>query len=197
MNVARPIKPSEYETFRKELYCMTDGKETGINFTVPLDEDPGMDPKGIGSKLAKTQAFKDRVLLVLNRAILCESYWRTVHRRVESKYEAENQRAMLSEEVGRAKNQDSRKAEATKIADAAVVEALFGGEGKFEDQCSAVVKNLSDAIAFMNEVKNIYENLDDTAKNLAVQLKSVMVNARVYGDPSGDPSREEALSVSR
>ena len=197
MNVARPIKPTEYEAFRKELYAMSNGQETSINFSVPLDEDPGQDPKSIGSKLAKVQAFNDRVLVMLNRSILCEAYWRTVHRRVESKYEAETQRAMLSEDVVKAKNQDCRKAEATKIADAAVVTALFGGEGKFEDQCSAVVKNLSDAIAFMNEVKNIYENLEHTARNLAVQLKSVMVNAKVYGDPTGDPSREEALSVAR
>lgn len=185
MNVARPIVKSEYEAFRSELYDASGGSEKSCNFTVALDEDPTLRPKRMTEKMAQTQAAKDRVVVILNRAILNEAYWKTLVKRVDARLESEVARAYLDPSMKELKNQELRQGQATVIAEAAVLKGLFQGEGTFDSQSALIHRNAQDAIAFLSEVKNIYDNLSDTAVALAVQLKSVMVNAKVYGDPSG------------
>ena len=197
MNVARPVKKEEYDAFRKEVYSFKDGVETSCNFTVSMDADPTLQPKNLTANLAEVQAKKDRLVVVLNRAILNESYWRTVAKRIESKYESETSKAFLEQNVRELKNQELRQGQASIMAADAVVRALFDGKGNYDEHMALIYRNLQDAIAFSSEVKNIYENLDHASRNLAVQLKSVMVNARVYGDPSGDEPSETRLVAER
>jgi hypothetical protein len=193
MNVAKPITPKEYEDFRAELYEIVEGKESSTRFAVALDSDPSLRPKGINEKLSVVQGNKDRLMVIYNRAILNESYWKTKLKQAESKYEAEFQRAMLSDEAKTGKNGEIRNATATSMASASVVQSLFSGEGVYEDNMAKVSIRLADAIAFFKSVQNIYDNLNSTDMNLARQLKSIMVNTKVYGDHADTP--EGALSV--
>lgn len=197
MNVARPILKSEYEAFRTELYNVTGGSERSCNFTVALDEDPTLRPKNLTEKMAKTQACKDRVVVILNRAILNESYWKSLTKRIDARFESETAKAYLDPSMKELKNQELRQGQATSIAEAAVLAGLFEGKGTYDSQTALIHKNAQDAVAFLSEVKNIYDNLGDTAVALAVQLKSVMVNAKVYGDPSGEIDQTHALSAGR
>ena len=196
MNVSKPIKKEEYELFRKELYTFKDGRELGVTFSVGLDADPSSNPKAIAEKLAHVQGFKDRALMILNRAVLGESFRKSAVKCIEAKYEAEVRRAMLNENVAKAKNQEMRGAEASKIAEAIIVKEVFNGEGKYEDYFNELTKNLADATAFLHEVQNIYDNLDDTSRSIMVQLKSVMVNIKVYGDGEMQDI-DQSLKVSR
>jgi hypothetical protein len=186
MNVARPVLKKEYEAFRSELYEIKDGAEGVCKFTVALDEDPTMRPKNMTEKLAHVQACKDRMIMILNRAILGEAYWKTVTKRVAARLESEIARAYLDPSMKELKNQELRSGQATVIAEEKVLAGLFEGKGTYDEQTTLIHKNAQDAVAFLAEVKNIYDNLNDTSIALAVQLKSVMVNAKVYGDPTGD-----------
>lgn len=181
MNVARPIRKEEYEAFRSELYEIVGGKESACRFTVAMDEDPTLKPKNLTEKIARTQACKDRVVVIFNRAILNEAYWRTLIKRVDARLESETAKAYLDPAVRELKNQELRQGQATTIAEAAVLQGLFEGKGTYDSQTALIHKNAQDAIAFLSEVKNLYDNLSDTAVALAVQLKSVMVSAKVYG----------------
>jgi hypothetical protein len=203
MNVARPIKTEEYKKFREELYEFQNGAESKPRFAVSLDSDPTMKPKAISEKLAEIQAYKDRALVIYNRAILCEAYWRTVMRRIEAKHKGETKRAALLEEVRKGKSADIRVAEAERIANEAVVKELFkdkkdenGDVIEYDAHFSKVASHLADAGAFMVEMKHIYENLDETSKNIMVQLKSVMVNVKVYGDPKETDPVDKSVRVS-
>jgi hypothetical protein len=181
VNVLQPIALEEYERFYQELYMERDGVIMS-QFRVPLDSDPSMNPKGINTKLALVQALKDRLVVILNRAIRNESYWRALSKKVEGRHEAEVQRAMLTEKVKTSGNADSRKAMSANDAADTVLKDLFKGEGKLEEHVASINKKHSEAIAFLSEVKNLYENIDSSSMNLAVQLKSVMVNTKIYGD---------------
>lgn len=191
MNAAKPIRPEEYKSFHDELYEFNKqfGRDT-IRYEVPLDPDPTLQPKSINEKLARVQAFKDRVVAILNRAILSESYWKAALTRLDSRLEAEYNRAMVTEEVRGAKSAELRQALATGAAKVKVAQALLGdslGEQAqpdprpvFDDRRAAAATNHADALAFLKEVQNIYDNLHSTDQNLSRQLKSVMVNAKVY-----------------
>jgi len=184
MNVAKPLKPSEYEAYRKELYSFQGGAEGNMAQSVSLDTDPSVNPKGINEKLSLVQAMKDRVMMILNRAILAEAYWKTVSKRLDATFDSEYQRAMILHGKS-AGNAEMRKATATGEAQKGVVSKLFGDEGDYDQQHSMVQRNHADATAFLKEVQNIYDNLDSTDQNLSRQLKSVQVNAKVYGEDSG------------
>lgn len=186
MNVSRPITKPEYDAFRSELYNIKDGVEQTCRYTVDMDADPTMRPKNLTEKIKQVQGCKDRMVVVLNRAILNESYWKTVIKRVDARFESEVAKAYLDPSMKELKNQELRQGQSTRIAEAAVLEGLFGGKGTYDEQMSLIHKNAQDAIAFLSEAKNIYDNLSDTAIALSVQLKSVMVNAKVYGDPTGE-----------
>jgi len=186
MNVARPIAKTEYSAFRAEMYDVVNGAETACRFTVPLDADPTMRPKNLTEKISKVQSCKDRVIVILNRAILNEAYWKTVIKRVDARFESEIAKAYLDPGMKEHKNQELRSGHATTIAEAAVLASLFEGKSTYDEQTALIHKNAQDAVSFLAEVKNIYDNLGDAAVALAVQLKSVMVNAKVYGDPSGE-----------
>jgi hypothetical protein len=186
MNVARPIVKKEYDAFRAEIYEIVNGVESVCRFTVPMDADPTLRPKNLTEKMAQTQACKDRMVVILNRAILNEAYWKTVIKRVDARFESEIARAYLDPSMKELKNQELRSGQATSIAEEAVLKFLFDNKGTYDEQTALIHKNAQDAVAFLSEVKNIYDNLSDTAVALAVQLKSVMVNAKVYGDPSGE-----------
>ena len=186
MNVARPILKAEYDAFRSEMYTIKDGAEYSCNFTVGLDADPTMKPKDLSEKIARTQAKKDRMLVIINRAVLNESYWKTVIKRVDAKLESEIARAYLDPSMKELKNQELRQGNATVIAEAAVLNGLFGGKGSYDEQTTLIHRNAQDAVSFLSECKNIFDNLSDTAIALSVQLKSSMVVTKVSGDPSGD-----------
>ena len=181
MNLMKPISAEEYEAFYREIYSSGDGGLVFSQFRVPLDSDPSLNPKGMNEKIAKVQGLKDRLVVIMNRALKSKAYWDTATKKVAAKYDAEFQRAML--EVAKLhSNAEMRKAAASDIASRSIVTDVFQSEGKYEDQLSAINKKLAEAIAFYSEVKNIYDNLDASSMNLAVQLKSVMVNARLAGE---------------
>lgn len=198
MNVARPIMKQEYDAFRDQLYNIKDGVESTGKFVVAMDADPTLRPKNMTEKMAQVQAFKDRMVVILNRAVKNEAYWKTVLKRVDARLKSEIAKAYLDSSMKELKNQELRQGQATTIAETAVLNGLFGGKGTYDEQTALINKNAQDAVAFLAECKNIYDNLSDTAIALSVQLKSVMVNAKVYGDPTGmlDP-REGQLEVGR
>lgn len=181
MNLMKPISAEEYEAFYRELYSSGDGGLVFSQFRVPLDSDPSLNPKGMNEKIAKVQGLKDRLVVIMNRALKSKAYWDTAVKKVAAKYEAEFQRAML-EVASHHSNAEMRKAAAGDIACRTIVAEVFKSEGKYEDQVAAINKKLAESIAFYSEVKNIYDNLDASSMNLAVQLKSVMVNARIGGE---------------
>ena len=181
MNLMKPISVEEYEAFYREIYSSGEGGLVFSQFRVPLDSDPSLNPKGMNEKLAKVQGLKDRLVVIMNRALKSKAYWDTVSKKIAAKYEAEFQRAML--EVAKLhSNAEMRKAAASDAACRKIVADVFQNEGKYEDQVSAINKRLAESMAFYSEVKNIYDNLDASSMNLAVQLKSVMVNARIGGE---------------
>jgi hypothetical protein len=194
MNLMKPISAEEYEAFYRELYSTSDGGLVFSQFRVPLDSDPSLNPKGMNEKIAKVQGLKDRLVVIMNRALKSKAYWDTAVKKVAAKYEAEFQRAML-DVAKQHSNAEMRKAAASDIACRTIVADVFRNEGKYEDQLSAINKKLAEAIAFYSEVKNIYDNLDASSMNLAVQLKSVMVNARIGGEGwiQGEPKNGSGL----
>ena len=195
MNVARPIKKEEYDAFRKELYIYKDGAESASRYAVSLDEDPTLRPRDLSKKLAEVQANKDRLVVILNRAILNDAYWKTVSKRIEARFESETNQAYLAEEVKSLKNQELRQGQASVLAAKAVIVALFEGTGTYDDQMALVYRNWQDAMAFLGEVKNLYENVDKTSYALALQLKSTMVNMKIFGDPSEDTPSETRVGI--
>lgn len=204
MGVAlRPIDMDEYEKFYQELYASDSRGLKLSRFRVPMDADPTLNPKGINEKLSTVQGHKDRAVVIYNRAIQNKNYWDAIIKKLDSKFESEYQRAMLSENVRKAGNAESRVASATEVAKQRVyLKAFIRKEEKdvrgdlndedwdklkrtysplYDGRRDEIVSRLSEATSFLNEVKNLYDNLDGTSMTLAVQLKSVMVNARIYG----------------
>ena len=184
-DVLRPITPEEHEAFYREIYSSGEGGLVFSQFRVPMDSDPTINPKGINEKLAKVQGLKDRLVVIYNRAIKNKNYWDTIMKKIAARFESEYQRAMLLEEVRKAGNADSRVAAATEEAKKQMIIKVFKGDGSYDGKCADISTKNAEAISFFCEVKNLYENLDATSMNLAIQQKGVMLNARIYGDGFG------------
>lgn len=203
MHSAKPIQPAEYATFRTELYQFdkTLGRE-GLKYEVSLDADPTLSPKNLTEKLSRVQAYKDRVVAILNRGILAEAYWKAALSKLDTKFDSAFTQAMITAEVREAKSAEVRKALAEKLAGDKVVEDLFEKKGDYSGHRIAISTHHADAQSFLREVENIYDNLHSTDMNLGRQLKSVMINAKVYDAPEELPASQarrvgETLTVGR
>lgn len=194
MSAIRPIPLEEYDVYYNEMYAKTSDGGTISRYAVPLDADPQTNPKGINEKLAKIQGLKDRLICILNRAIQNEAHWKAMEKRLEACYEAETNKALVTTEVKTSGNAGIQKAMAHNEACKAIVASLFKGEGKFEDHSSSIGKRHTEAIAFLSEVKNLYDGLDSASMNLAIQLKSCMLNAKIYGDAFIEGGRQNAAN---
>ena len=76
------------------------------------------------------------------------------------------------------------------------MDALFKGEGTYEQHITLFHKNFADAQAFLAEIRNIYENLDSTDTNLARQLRTVMIDVRLRPNPEDvGEERSSTLAV--
>lgn len=191
MNVAaRPLQAEDYKKLIAELY--KDGKTT---YQVELDADPAANPKVINAKLEQVQAFKNRVVYILNQAVANEAYWSTVKKKLEARYEAAFNASFASEAVKAEKNAESRKAVGSIEAGKKVVETLFQGKGEYTDHYCAALDKLADAQSFLSEVEHVFKNLDSTDMNLAVQQKNVLLCVRLSGEGGGNPGqrREQTL----
>jgi len=194
----RPIRKEEFEAFRKELYEVREGSREFVKPAVELDRDAVDKPKGIAEKLAEVQAHKNRVLVILNRSVSNEGFWESMIDKLDDSHKAVGKQALLTDAVRGAKSAELREAMANDLANKEVARVLLKHEPEsgdvkveipfFVSQRSIVAKNLAEAIAFKMEVKNIYDNLDDTSRNLAVQLKAVMVALKIGGDPTDENS---------
>lgn len=185
-DVLNPMTADEYRLLYAEIYATI--KDSGLmksNFSVDMDTDPTINPKGINEKLAKVQGNKDRLVVIYNRALKNKSYYDTVLKGLQAEFDAEYQKAMLSEDVKKAGNAEMRVAKATQDAKAEMLRERFKGVGTYEQNMVSRLTKQAEANAFFTEIKHIYENLDSTSMNLAIQLKSVMLNARIYGDGFG------------
>ena len=183
MNVARPITAEEYAAFNKEL--------SEIGYSVPLDDDPTIDPKGLNAKFKLVQGYKDRVLILLNRAIKAEAYWKAMMKKVEMFRVAEYSKAMVTEEVKKGGSEKTRDAMATNLSDTSMNTRLFQGKGTFQEHVAQLQYQHTDAVTFQNELQNIFDNLESTASNLSRQLKSVIVNTRLYSELGEDGMRSK------
>jgi hypothetical protein len=192
--VLKPIKSEEYITYYRELYAPADDGSVLPKFRVAIDRDPSKNPKAINEKLAEIQGLKDRLVVILNCAIKNEQYWKSVVKRIEDRFDSEYKKALLLPDVKKGGNTEARVSLATDLAKQAILTNSFNGEGTYDARMSEIGKRHSEAIAFLSEVKNLYDNLDSSNMVLAVQLKSVMMNARIYGgawveeDAHGKPS---------
>lgn len=186
MNAAKPISPDEYKAFRTELYSVDQAGRELASYTVALAADPSTQPKKQNGRVQTVQGYKDRVLVLFNRGILAEAYWNALLKKLDAKFEAEYNRQLASEEVAKgAKAAEGRKALATNLSGEKVANDLFKGKGSFEDRRSAIVTNHIDAKAFLTEVKNIYENLQDTGMALAQQAKNSMIDLKITSGGGG------------
>ena len=182
------INDVDYEAYYKELYLNDGAGPVLSRYRVPLDPDPSICPMSINKKLSEVQAYKDRVVVILNHAIQNKSHWETLLKKLESKFDSEVNMALTSDTVKNSGNAGIQKAVALRVASNSIVAEIWKGEGKYEDRLSGLSKKYAEASAFLAEVKNLFENLDSTSMNLAVQLKSMMMNARLYNPmlPGGD-----------
>ena len=107
--------------------------------------------------------------------------------------------ALTSESVKNSGNAGIQKAVATRIASSAIMSkmaakaaAMAKAAGKeppkdldgleYGDYYNSINKKHAKAQSFLSEIRNIYDNMDSCSMALTVQLKSVMVNARISGD---------------
>lgn len=201
MNAAKPIQSKEYESFRKELYVVDKAGQEAAQYVVQLALDPGQNPGKQNERVQKVQSFKDRTMVILNRSILAEAYWKSIVTRIKLRYDAEYNRAFV--EISRAddkndkalKTVDGRKAMACDTAGQKVVEALKKS-GTYEDNLTQAMGHQADAFAFLQEVKTIYSNLQDTSMALAQQTKNTMVDRGIgAGAGSGGGGDREAVGV--
>ncbi len=183
---ARPLGAEDYKKLIAELY--KDGKTT---YQVELDADPAANPKVINAKLQQVQAFKNRVVYVLNQAVANEAYWSTAKKKLEARYEAAFNAAFATEAVKAEKNAESRKAVASIEAGKKVVDTLFQGKGEYTDLYCTSLDKLADAQSFLSEVEHVFKNLDSTDMNLAVQQKNVLMCVRLSGEGGGPAQRRD------
>jgi hypothetical protein len=178
MNFAvRPLSAEDYKKLLAEMY--KDGKTT---YVVDLESDPAANPKVINAKLERVQAFKNRVVYILNQAVANEAYWSNIIKKLDARFGAASSAAMVSEAVKAEKNAESRKAAAEIAAGLKVVETLFKGEGNFTDHYCTALDRRADAQSFLSEVRHVFETLDSADMNLAVQQKNVLMCVRLNGD---------------
>ena len=185
----RPITTEEYEQFLAELYKQDESGRTIPTYKVELDDDPSLNPRTLSEKLKWVQAHKNRVVVIFNRAISNESYWRKIVKRLNTKFKSTYNKAMMNPDVRKEKSSDLRESCAEITAGVELVNALFDGKGTYEDNMIAAEGKHIDAQSFLNEVKNIYENLDSTDMNLARQQKNVLICAKLYGEVLEDDRR--------
>jgi len=76
-------------------------------------------------------------------------------------------------------NAEYRKAFSHVTATKTLSKKVFKGQD-FEEKKTELDKQLINAITFHTEVKNLFSNLEDTSMNLAIQLKAMMLNAKLY-----------------
>ena len=174
------LTDDDYKALYSELYAKDSNGRRVSFYRVPLDQDPSIDPLSINKKLADVQSYKDRMVVILNDAIRNESYCKTALKDMESRFESEVGSALTTDAIKNSGNAGIQKAVAMRVASKALVVELFAGEGKYEDKISLLTKKYAEAGVFLKEVENLYENLDKTSMALAVQLKSVMMNMRLY-----------------
>jgi hypothetical protein len=179
MTAAKPISSEEYKAFYAELY--TSGKSV---YSVELDADPTNNPRKLNGQIERVQAFKNRVLPILNRAVANELYWKTIIRKIETRVDIAENQSMVTETVKAEKSAELRKATAKNLAGDKVVASAFSGQGTLVDHICLAEERHADALSFLMEVKNIYENLNSTDMNLARQQRNILICAKLYGDAS-------------
>lgn len=192
MNAARPISAEEYKSFRSELYQLRkDSSREDMAYNVKLDEDPSRTPLNISMNLSKVQGFLERTAVILNRAILATAYWKSIVDKVELKWDAEFNRAMVDPVTTKAaSNAEGRKAFASVKASEEVVK-LYKWMGKdeggnpiparYEDQLSQIKTNYVDALSFKDEIENIWKVLETAGTSLAVQQKNSVYSRSLQG----------------
>ncbi len=180
--ILKPISDEEYISFINELYENSRDGSRQVRFTVQLPEDPSVNPLELNSKLSKVQSLKDRLVVIMNRGLVNKSYWDATVSRVQGLLETEIASQLISNpDVKAAKNSDARNSMAEIYAKQKLHPILFVKYSSFDDGFSALTTKQAEANAFYNEVKNIYSNLDDKSMALAVQLKTIILNARLNG----------------
>lgn len=177
MNAARPLSPEQYKTLLAEIY-----QEGKTIYQVDLDADPASNPKLINAKLERVQAYKNRVVTILNQAVSNEAFWSNIVKKLDARLSAITNVAMVTEAVKSEKNAESRKAAAAIAAERKIVETLFQGAGEFTDHYCKALDNRTDAQSFLTEVEHIFKNLDSTDMNLAVQQKNVLMCTRLASE---------------
>jgi hypothetical protein len=201
MQSARPITKEEYQQLLAELYVKADGKVQS-RYKVDLDEDPSMSPRKLSGKFKEVQSQKDRVLVILNKALANEAFWKATLKKIDTKFNAAEVSAMIDPDVMKMKSKELREASAEISAGKKIVEKMFKGEGEYAEHYSKLQELHSDSLNFMLEVRNIYDNLDSTDKNLARQLKTVLLCAKLFGesedeDDAAPAENNGALSVGK
>lgn len=179
--ILTPISDTEYQTYLSELYEKQADGTLKLKFTVELDEDPSVKPLSISEKLAKVQALKDRLVVILNRALNNKTYWDSIVEKIDNFLESKKAEILSTDpEVQSAKNSELRNSLAEIKAKELISNAIFNGAG-FDKKMGEIRLKSNEANAFYNEVKNIYTNLDDKSMALAIQTKIVIVKARLEG----------------
>ena len=193
MDDNQAITEAEYSAYYKEIYVAeVSGGPTVSRYRVPLDKDPSIDPMAINRKLSEVQAYKDRLVVILNHAIRNKSHRETILKAFEAKFEDEVNEALTSDSVKNSGNAGIQRAVALRQASKAIETEItekaktagtpITGEVKCGVRLANYHRGLARAVAFLAEVKNLYENLDASSMALALQLKSLLLNARVYGE---------------
>lgn len=191
--ILTPISDLEYSSLLGELYESLPEGQKKLRFTVDLPEDPSVNPLELSLKLSRVQSLKDRLIVIMNRGLTNKSYWDTAVLRIQSALETEVASQMINNsEVKGAKNAESRKSAAELFAKKELHPKIFSKYPTFDDGMAFVLTKQSEANAFYNEVKNIYSNLDDKSMALAVQLKTIILNARLNGLVSLEDNNEIA-----
>lgn len=198
MNAAKPITAAEYQQFFAELY-----KEGKSAYSVDLAADPSVDPRKLNGQIERVQAYKNRVLPILNRAVANEAYWKSAVRKLETRVDMAEHQAMVTDAVRAEKNAESRKASAKIEAGKSVLakvsaESGRAATGEFIELLIGAEERHADALSFLIEVKNIYENLDSTDMNLARQQRNILICAKLYseaGQIHDDANQPNQLAV--
>lgn len=197
--ILNPISDEEYQMYLNELYEKQPDGSMKLRFTVDLLEDPSVRPVGISEKLAKVQALKDRLIVILNRALNNKTYWDNVVEKIDTFLESKKAEILsIDPEVQSAKNSELRNSLAEMKAKAVISSSIFNNVD-FDKKMGEIRLRASEANAFYNEVKNIYTNLDDKSMALAIQTKIIIIKARLEGaigleDPNLITKKEDSVS---
>lgn len=174
----KPIPENSINNIYKELYDRDENNKIICKYAVHLDEDPSIHPKSLSEKIAQTQTYKNRVIVLLNIAISNKQYWDTMLKNLDTLYNT-----VYSEEMSKITDKvsvDIKKSMAE--TNAYITLAARLNIDNYVGHYNEVVRKHSEAVSLYTEIKNIYDNLNETSVNLAIQLKSMMLNAKVYGN---------------